>query len=60
MLHEKVGKHGTGGSKLTGQTLPLELTKVMNNLVVLFKYLYALKILKQTIVEQSELELFTQ
>ena len=32
----------------------------MNNLVVLFKYLYALKILRQTIVEQSELELLTQ
>ena len=33
---------------------------IMNNLVVLFKYLYSLNVMRQTIVEQSELELFTQ
>ena len=33
---------------------------IMENSVVLFKYLYALKILRQIIVEQCELELFTK
>ena len=33
---------------------------IMNTLVVLFKYLYALKVLRQIIVEHSELELFTK